>query len=146
MARALVAMTCLLGLTGCAGWLPSMDLRGAGGLSTAELRLDSEPSGAEARVANGPACRTPCALAVTTAGDVSVTFTLDGFHPQTVPVRFRPAGDSRLDPSASETPRFDPNPVVAELQPVPPPRRRARPAPRRNPPPAGQPPRRAPQR
>jgi hypothetical protein len=136
MARIIVAIAGLLTLSGCSGWLPSMDLRGAGRLNTAELRLDSQPQGAEARTSLGGACRTPCALPVTTGGNFSVTFLLDGFHPQTIDVRYRPAGDPRFDPSASETALFIPNPVVAELEPMPPPpRTRRRAPPRRQPPP-----------
>jgi hypothetical protein len=79
-------------------------------------------------------------MAVTTGSNFTVTFSLEGFQPQSIDVRYRPAGDSRFDPGASETAQFIPNPVIAELEPLPPPpRTRRRPPPRRNPPPPGQP-------
>ena len=51
-------------------------------------------------------------------GVYTVTFTLAGFQPQTVPVSPIPPSDPRdLGPGV----RFDPSPVFAQLEPVPPP-------------------------
>ncbi len=62
-------------------------------------------------------------------GGFSVTYTLNKFQPATIPVQvIRIPGD--FSTPASTT--FDPNPVVAELQPAgPPPKAVAKPAPKR---------------
>jgi hypothetical protein len=123
MVRLSGVLACALMLGGCASssvsWMPSMDVfKGGGG--SAELRLDSEPPGAEARTATGQACRTPCALAVP-ASDTSVTFNAQGFLPATVPVRVLLPGDPRTDPNAVAGVTLDPNPVSVMLEPAPPP-------------------------
>ena len=118
-----------LALRGCSGWLPSWDLgisRGGGG---AELRLELDPPGAEARTSTGQGCRTPCAVVVPAASQ-SVTFTLAGFIPQTVPVKARLPLDPRVDPDAAPGAELIPNPVAVALEQEPPPVRR-RPPPKR---------------
>ena len=86
------------------------------------MQFESEPAGAEARTSLGQSCRTPCSVAVT-ANDFTVSFTLPGYQPQTVPVRVAAAeggeGEARLVP----------NPVFVELLPA------APPPPMRKPPP-----------
>jgi hypothetical protein len=92
---------------------------------TLQVQLDSNPPGADARTSLGPGCKTPCSVAVTAPpeGGFSVSYTLNKFQPATVPVQItRVPGD--LTTAASAT--LDPNPVVAELQPVGPPPRAAR--------------------
>jgi hypothetical protein len=140
-------LACALTLCGCgsSSWMPSMPsmdvFRGSGG-GGAQLRLDSEPPGAEARTASGQACRTPCALAVP-AADTSVTFSAQGFLPVTVPVRVLLPGDPRTDPNAVMSVTFDPNPVSVMLEPAPPPpppKKKRVPAKRRPPPPTAPPP------
>jgi hypothetical protein len=117
--------------------MPSFDVGGGGGGGT-ELRLDSEPPGAEARTSTGQACRTPCVLAVP-AADQTVTFTLAGFLPQAVPLQVRLPSDPRWDPNAVAGAQLTPNPVAVALEPAPPPvaarkpppkKRRATPPPR----------------
>jgi len=84
-----------------------------------QVQLDSVPSGADAKTSLGPGCKTPCSVAVP-APDTgfTVTFTLNKFQPATIPVQvIRNPGD--LTTPASTI--FDPNPVVAELQPAGPP-------------------------
>jgi hypothetical protein len=61
---------------------------------------------------------------VTADADFTVTFTLAGHQPQTVPVQLIPPQEPRLDPNA----RFEPNPVVAELEAAAPGRRGKAPA------------------
>ena len=117
MPRVLVSLGCALAVGGCSGWLPNFD---AGG-HIAELRVASEPPGAEARVSGGQSCRTPCAMTVVTRGDFSVTFTLPGFLPQSVPVSVRLPSDPRADPDAAVSVQFVPNPVEVALEPAPPP-------------------------
>ena len=45
------------------------------------VRFESEPPGAEAKTSNGQTCRTPCALALPTNATIAVTFTLNGYQP-----------------------------------------------------------------
>jgi hypothetical protein len=80
-----------------------------------DLRLESEPPGAEAQVAGAGSCRTPCALKKSLVNDFAVTFALAGYMPQTVPVKVAPAEGAFADPAS----RVDPNPVFAQLQPEP---------------------------
>ena len=100
---------------------------------TVVLRFESEPQGAEARLPNGQACRTPCALAAP-AQSMTVVFSLNGYLPQSVPVQVMLPEDLRTDSEITTAPsaRLDPNPVYAELALAPPPKRAAprRPAPR----------------
>ena len=72
----------------------------------------------------GPSCKTPCSVAVQAPDSgFSVTYTLNKFQPTTIPVQvIRIPGD--LTTPATTT--FDPNPVVAQLQPAGPPPKAAR--------------------
>jgi PEGA domain len=86
--------------------------------STATLTIQSNPPGAEARPSGGGLCRTPCELPVPLNEGFTVTYTLDGYLPQTVSVRSIGAQKRAL---IDMTPaRLEPNPVLAELQPAPP--------------------------
>jgi hypothetical protein len=80
------------------------------GPSLDTVSLESEPPGAEAKASNGQTCRTPCALALPVDAASSVTFTLNGYQPET----------ERLEAitSTGEPPRLRPNPVVVELSPA----------------------------
>jgi len=140
MKRFVAIAACGFGLAGCTGLgMPSFSLPGFGP-STTTIQFESQPPGAEARTSTGQTCRTPCSLAV--AGtEFTVTFGLNGYQTQTIPVRISDATEM-VDPNTgtSPAPRMVPNPVFAELQPVPPPaaaRRRA-PPPRRQQPVAQQ--------
>jgi hypothetical protein len=86
---------------------------------TVQVQLDSVPPGADAVTSLGPACKTPCSVAVPAAdAGFSVTYTLNKFQPATVPVQvINIPGD--FSTPASTT--LDPNPVVAELKPAGPP-------------------------
>src|SRR5215467_12375379 len=74
------------------------------------VSLESEPPGADAKASNGQTCRTPCALALPVDAASSVTFTLNGYQPET----------EKLEAitSTGEPPRLRPNPVVVELTPA----------------------------
>lgn len=91
---------------------------------TFQIQLDSQPPGADARTSLGPGCKTPCSVAVTPPDSgFTVTYTLNKFQPATIPVQvIRISGDF----SAPGSTTFDPNPVVAELQPAGPPPKAAR--------------------
>jgi hypothetical protein len=83
---------------------------------TVQLQLESTPPGAEARTSIGPTCKTPCSVTVTPPeGGFTVSYTLNKFQPTTIPVQvIRTPGDLMT----SATAKIEPNPVVAELQPV----------------------------
>ena len=83
------------------------------GPSLDTVSLESEPPGADAKASNGQSCRTPCALALPVDAASSVTFTLNGYQPET----------ERLEviQTTGEPTRLRPNPVVVELSPAAPP-------------------------
>jgi hypothetical protein len=76
------------------------------------VRFESEPPGAEAKTSNGQTCRTPCALALPANAPIAVTFTLNGYQPDS----------ENIEPIANSNglPEFRPNPVQVELTPAPP--------------------------
>lgn len=85
---------------------------------TVPLQFESEPPGAEVKTSGGQTCRTPCALAIP-AADFQVTFSLNGYATQTVPVKLLPPDDMRGNEEmglASNPPRFSPSPVAIEMQ------------------------------
>ena len=88
--------------------------------ATEVLRVESEPPGADARTSQGQSCRTPCELTVQSGGDMTVSFALNGYQPQTVQVRPEAAPTSYSDGGSSGG-RLQPNPVYAELQSTKPP-------------------------
>jgi hypothetical protein len=91
-------------------------------LRTVDLQLESEPDGAEAKTSLGPSCRTPCALPIRPGPDVAVTFTLEGYQPQTVAVKvIRTNARSDWEGKTRGDPELDPNPAHAVLAAVPPP-------------------------
>lgn len=91
---------------------------------TVQLQLESVPPGADARTSLGPGCKTPCSVTVQVPdAGFSVTYTMNKFQPATVPVQ---AIRSEGDFTTPATTALDPNPVVAELQPVGPPPRPVR--------------------
>jgi hypothetical protein len=123
--RTIVGAICGFGLANCSGVssnppnlnMPNIDLFDPP--TSATLTIQSNPPGAEARPSSGGLCRTPCELPVPLNDGFTVTYTLDGYLPQTVSVRSIRAQKSAL---IDMTPaRLEPNPVVAELQPAPPP-------------------------
>ena len=77
------------------------------------VRFESEPPGAEAKTSNGQTCRTPCALALPADAPLTVTFTLDGYQPE--------SDQLEVINMAGSPPQLRPNPVLAELPPAPPP-------------------------
>jgi hypothetical protein len=119
----------LLG-AGCGSWTPSLDflpssLSGGGNVS---LTIESDPPGADARTSLGPSCRTPCMIPVPTDRAFPVSYSLNGYLPQSIPVGPRTGGEVAYDvagaPSemyATQTAELTPNPVYAQLQPAPPP-------------------------
>ena len=116
MNRVFVIVACGLALAGCAsgsGWLPKFEP------VPVSIQFRSEPAGAEAKISTGGSCQTPCAVSVPPDQEFSVTFSLAGYQPQTVPVQL-------TKPEGVET-ALQPNPVAVELAaaPKPKPTRRA---------------------
>jgi len=133
MKRVVAIAVCGLSLAACSS-MPSWMQFDVPKLSSAAttMQFESEPAGAEAKTSTGQTCRTPCSLAMT-ASEFTVSFTLPGYQPQTVPVRVTASNEPR-DPNApdldSAAPRMVPNPVFVELQPAaaPPPAHKKPPA------------------
>lgn len=77
------------------------------------VQFESEPPGAEAKASSGQTCRTPCALALPTSGPLTVTFTLNGYQPDSETLE--------VVQNTGSPPSLRPNPVSVELTPAPPP-------------------------
>jgi len=96
-------------LAGCASasapsWMPSWLTVKPPAPPTVSLQLESEPAGADARTVDGQTCKTPCSLALPLTTQ-SVSFSLSGYLPQTVPIEVAQSGE----------PNFQPNPVQVKL-------------------------------
>ena len=91
-----------------------------------EIQLESTPPGAAAHTSFGPGCTTPCSVNTPLPdGNFTVTYTLDSFQPVTIPVQISGSPAGLMTPG---TTRIDPNPVVAQLQPIVPPKPERKPA------------------
>jgi hypothetical protein len=80
------------------------------------LIVESNPSGAEARASLGNRCHTPCSLLIGAADDFMVSFTLDGYMPQTLTVHST-MSESVLMLTVPE-PVLEPAYLLAKLEPV----------------------------
>jgi hypothetical protein len=89
------------------------------------VRFESEPPGAEARASSGQTCRTPCALALPVSAPLTVTFTLNGFQPESEKLDL-------ITQTGSPT-QLGPNPVYVELTPAPPSKPVKKPPPKKKP-------------
>jgi len=121
MYRVIAIVGASLALAACSSmpdWMSLDALKPAPTMDT--VRFESVPPGAEARLSNEQVCRTPCALPLPANSTMTVTFTLNGYEPST----------QKIEPTAvgTETPTLQPNPVVAELVPIPPPPKPVKPA------------------
>ena len=124
-------------LAGCSSWsVPSFDtsiLRGSSSGSGVSVRIESSPSGAEARAPAGSTCRTPCTLDLPVGTVSNVTFALQGYLPQSVQVTVSttPGSADLTEAGVAQQVTIDPNPIFAQLEMAPPPpppaRRRAAP-------------------
>ena len=106
MSKVIAVVACGLSVAACSGSIPDF-LKSSP--PKAALRFESVPTGAEVKV-SGQNCRTPCELTLDVA-ELSATFAHKGYQPQTIPVHSEKS--AYLAP-----PRFAPNPVHADLQPV----------------------------
>jgi hypothetical protein len=82
-----------------------------------QVQLESNPPGADARTSLGPGCKTPCSVSLTAPPEngFTVSYTLPKFQPVTIPVQVSGSSGSVFSSSSL---KIDPNPVVAELQPM----------------------------
>ena len=87
---------------------------------TEQVRIESEPPGADARTVTGATCRTPCTLGLP-MNDGTITVALNGYVAQTVPVQLEKPAEVRSEEFSSSSPHLNPNPIFVELQPNPPP-------------------------
>ena len=139
MKRVIAVVACGFSLTACtSSWMPSFELPsmpsfgGGGGSVAASLAVESDPPGAQAST-GGASCVTPCRLPVAASGPFTVNIALNGYVPQSVPIRVMQADDPRLgtEDGGAGAPRLDPNPVYVELEraapPPPPPKKKAAP-------------------
>jgi len=94
------------------------------------IQFQSVPAGATVQTAQGQTCSTPCSLAVP-LNPQAVSFSLSGYVPQTIQLAVHQGEGSIF---SKPPPDLVPNPVVAQLQalpPPPPPHRVVKPRPRR---------------
>ncbi len=127
MKRIVAIAACGMSLAACSSmpsWMQFDLPKGAPSATT--MQFESEPAGAEARTSQGQSCRTPCSLAVS-ASEFTVSFSLPGYAPQTVPVKVVASTDPTNPEGETAGARLVPNPVFVELAPAgaPPPRKPA---------------------
>jgi len=109
--RAFTLMMCGLGLAACSS-MPGFDLLKPKPTTTV-LLIQSDPASAEARSSLGGTCRTPCTMAIGTAGDFTIGVARDGHEPQTVTVHSTMSeGDYMTAPS----PVLEPSTVYVTLR------------------------------
>lgn len=112
-------------LAGCSSGMPSMpdwmtpDWMSSkpSGPAMQPLRFESDPPGATVRTMQGQTCMTPCELTVATEIQ-SVSFTKEGFAPQTIQVSTGEPPDHSF--FQSPPPTLVPNPVQVVMQALPP--------------------------
>jgi hypothetical protein len=89
------------------------------------VQLESTPPGADARTSIGPGCKTPCAVSVTPPETgFTVNYAMAGREAATVPVQVTKESGGAF---SADTFKVSPSPVFAELHPVGPPPKAARP-------------------
>ncbi len=128
MRRAIALVLSCAALSGCGAIssmpsfsLPSVNMPsfGGGGASGTPVHVTSVPAGAEASFGKD-SCTTPCTLAAPNGtGTYNVSFKLNGYQPQSVPVRIAVNESSSMqtgDAGIASTTVITPDPVMAELQ------------------------------
>jgi len=93
--------------------------------ATVQVQLESTPPGADARTSIGPGCKTPCAVTILPPETgFTVSYAMPGMLGASVPVQvLKEAGGT----FSSDPFKVSPNPVFAELRPVGPPPKPAKP-------------------
>jgi hypothetical protein len=78
--RVMLIGACGLTLAGCASYLPSISGFFQSSPKTEQLRIESDPEGAEAKSSEGATCQTPCELSVPSGSDFSITMSMVGYQ------------------------------------------------------------------
>jgi len=115
MSRIIAVVACGFTLAACSTSLPSLEFMKSSP-QTEALRIESEPSGAEAK-AFGQSCRTPCDLNIPGGAETTITLALNGYQSQTVAVR--PEAPEGMLGGITSAPKLAPNPIQVQLQPAP---------------------------
>jgi hypothetical protein len=105
--RVVLIAACGLTLAGCASYLPTISGFFKSSPKTEQLRIESDPEGAEAKTPEGATCQTPCEFSVPSGSELSLTMSMVGYQTLTVPVGPESSGG-----------QLRPNPVFAKLQPL----------------------------
>ena len=111
MYRVFIIVGGALAIAACSSspdWMSLDSLKPAPLMDT--VRFESEPPGADAKTSTGQTCRTPCALALSLNSPLTVTFTLNGYLPESETIE-----PIAADGSATS---LRPNPVMVELSPA----------------------------
>jgi hypothetical protein len=111
MSRVIAVVACGFTVAACSASMPSLSFLNSSP-PTESLRFESDPPGADVKTSLGQTCRTPCELTVQVAPELSATFALNGYQPQTISVRSEAA-------AGSGSQRLAPNPVYVELRAAP---------------------------
>jgi hypothetical protein len=87
---------------------------------TVQVQLESSPPGADAKTSLGPGCKTPCSVSVPApeSDNFSVSYALAKYQTATLQVHVTRTSGGLTSPDTAVS---EPNPVVAELQPLAPP-------------------------
>jgi len=116
---AAAAVTISYALAGCSALMFDRSQQTPLPPSPQTLQFQSEPAGAEVRTVQGQTCQTPCSLALPVESQ-AVTFTGNGFLPQTVQLSVNQPPEERSFFSKRPPPTLIPNPVRVVLQIAPP--------------------------
>jgi len=123
MRRAIALVLSCAALSGCGGLpiMPSVKMPSFNAPGT-PVHVTSIPIGAEASFGrDGQSCTTPCTLSGPNGtGTYNVSFKLNGYQPQSVPVRIAVNESSSMqsgDAGIAPTTVITPDPVTAELEP-----------------------------
>jgi hypothetical protein len=128
MRRAIALVLSCAALSGCGGTpsMPSLSLPSVNmpsfNVPATPVHVTSIPPGAEASFGSeGQRCTTPCTLSAPHGtGTYNVSFKLNGYQPQSVPVRIAVSESSSMqsgDAGIAPTTVITPDPVTAELEP-----------------------------
>jgi hypothetical protein len=83
--------------------------------TTTLMLIQSTPPGAEARTSLGKTCRTPCTMLIGSGEDFTVSFSLNGYIPQTLTVH---STMSEGGFTTAASPVLNPSSLFATLEPV----------------------------
>jgi hypothetical protein len=86
--------------------------------TTTLMLIESNPAGATAKASTGQSCKTPCTILISQGSDFTITFTLDGYVPQTLPVH---ATMSAGGWTTAASPVLEPGSLFPTLEPIKPP-------------------------